>query len=58
MENGPFIGGLPSYKMVIFYSYVKLPEGNYNGYINCVWNQIIYTDYINSRIHLSHSCYT
>jgi hypothetical protein len=26
MENDPFIDGLPI-KMVIFYSYVKLPEG-------------------------------
>ena len=23
MENGPFIDGLPSYKMVIFHGYVK-----------------------------------
>jgi hypothetical protein len=28
MENGPFIDGLPNLKMVMFYSYVKLPEGN------------------------------
>ena len=30
MENGhlyPFIDGLPNLNMVIFYSYVKLPEG-------------------------------
>ena len=35
MENGPFIDGLPGFtwvylsKMVIFHSYVKLSEGNY-----------------------------
>jgi len=28
IENGPFIVDFPSYKMVIFNSYVKLPEGN------------------------------
>ena len=28
IENGPFIVEFPSYKMVIFHSYVKLPEGN------------------------------
>jgi len=28
MENGPFIDGLPNLKMVMLYSYVKLPEGN------------------------------
>jgi hypothetical protein len=28
MENGPFIGGLPIKKMVIFHGYVSLPEGN------------------------------
>ena len=27
MENGPFIDGLPINSMVIFYSYVSLPEG-------------------------------
>ena len=27
IENGPFIVDFPSYKMVIFNSYVKLPEG-------------------------------
>ena len=29
MENGPFIEDLPI-KMVIFYSYVELPEGTSN----------------------------
>ena len=30
IENGPVeIVDLPSYKMVIFYSYVKLPEGRW-----------------------------
>ena len=28
IENGPFIGGLPIKKMVIFHGYVSLPEGN------------------------------
>jgi hypothetical protein len=27
VENGPLIVDLPSYKMVIFHSYVSLPEG-------------------------------
>ena len=27
VENGPLIGDLPSYKMLIFHSYVSLPEG-------------------------------
>ena len=31
MENGPFIVGKSTISMVIFNSYVKLPEGNHYG---------------------------
>jgi len=27
-SHGPFIDGSPFLKMMIFYSYIKLPEGN------------------------------
>ena len=30
MEISPFIDGLPINSMVIFYGYVKYPEGNYD----------------------------
>jgi hypothetical protein len=37
MENGPFIDGLPINSMVIFRSYVSLPEGSCKGRCSKIW---------------------
>ena len=53
-SHGPFIEGLPFLKMVIFYSYVKLPEGNQQ---RCGWKRHIFADWKTTGLLTSSSKY-